>query len=180
MLQVTCENPLAAVETALRRAGARRQASFLNAMHVGQHIPDPAPGEDAYAYPLCAAELYSGLLAGDARIAAFLPWRIAAVSKGGQVTLEAMSPLDACRLLGRPDLAPLAAPLEDLLRGLMTDAAKPLAEAAQAAAGPARPAGLGATEDQMNTRGALPQRIDCHGTKVEDLGGTGEHDAQGG
>ena len=40
--------------------------------------------------------------------------------------------------------------------------------------------GLGATEEQMSTRGALPQRIDKHGTKVEELAGTGTHDAQGG
>ena len=29
-------------------------------------------------------------------------------------------------------------------------------------------------------RAALPQRIDCHGTKVEELAGVGVHDSQGG
>jgi hypothetical protein len=38
----------------------------------------------------------------------------------------------------------------------------------------------GATEMQVNLRAAIPQRIDCHGTKVEDLAGTGMQDAQGG
>jgi hypothetical protein len=33
---------------------------------------------------------------------------------------------------------------------------------------------------QMNMRAAVPQRIDCHGTKVEDLAGTGHMDAPGG
>jgi 3-isopropylmalate dehydrogenase len=37
-----------------------------------------------------------------------------------------------------------------------------------------------ATEEQINMRAALPQRIDTHGTKVEELAGTGRHDAQGG
>jgi hypothetical protein len=32
----------------------------------------------------------------------------------------------------------------------------------------------------VNARASIPQRIDCRGTKVEELGGTGEHDAQGG
>jgi hypothetical protein len=32
----------------------------------------------------------------------------------------------------------------------------------------------------MNVRGSIPQRIDCHGTKLEDLAGTGEHDSKGG
>lgn len=37
-----------------------------------------------------------------------------------------------------------------------------------------------ATEDQINMRAALPQRLDSHGTKVEELAGIGTHDAQGG
>ncbi len=40
--------------------------------------------------------------------------------------------------------------------------------------------GIGATEEQMSTRGAIPQRIDKRGTKVEDMAGTGEHDSSGG
>ena len=39
---------------------------------------------------------------------------------------------------------------------------------------------LGATEDQMNTRTVVPQRIDRWGSKVEDLAGTGKHDSAGG
>jgi hypothetical protein len=40
--------------------------------------------------------------------------------------------------------------------------------------------GVGATEDQMDSRATVPQRIDCHGTKVEDLAGTGQQDSPGG
>lgn len=40
--------------------------------------------------------------------------------------------------------------------------------------------GIGATEDQMDIRGAIAQRIDRKGTKIEDLAGTGEHDSSGG
>jgi len=40
--------------------------------------------------------------------------------------------------------------------------------------------GIGATEDQMDARGTIPQRIDRIGTKVEDLAGTGQHDSPGG
>jgi hypothetical protein len=43
-----------------------------------------------------------------------------------------------------------------------------------------KPSGIGATEDQMNARATVPQRIDSHGTKVEDLAGTGEQDSPGG
>jgi hypothetical protein len=32
----------------------------------------------------------------------------------------------------------------------------------------------------MSVRGAVAQRIDAKGTKVEDLAGTGGHDSQGG
>ncbi len=40
--------------------------------------------------------------------------------------------------------------------------------------------GIGATEDQVDMRDTVPQRIDRLGTKVEDLAGTGEHDGSGG
>lgn len=40
--------------------------------------------------------------------------------------------------------------------------------------------GIGATEDQMDSRDTIPQRIDRKGSKVEDLAGTGEHDSSGG
>jgi hypothetical protein len=40
--------------------------------------------------------------------------------------------------------------------------------------------GIGATEDQMDMRGTVPQRTDRVGTKIEDLAGTGEQDSPGG
>ncbi len=40
--------------------------------------------------------------------------------------------------------------------------------------------GIGATEDQMDMRDTVPQRVDKHGSKVEDEAGTGEHDSHGG
>jgi hypothetical protein len=40
--------------------------------------------------------------------------------------------------------------------------------------------GIGATEDQMDSRDTIPQRIDRKGTKIEDLAGTGQHDSPGG
>ena len=40
--------------------------------------------------------------------------------------------------------------------------------------------GIGATEDLIDVRATIPQRIDSHGTKVEDLAGTGQHDSPGG
>ncbi len=40
--------------------------------------------------------------------------------------------------------------------------------------------GIGATEIQMNARATIPQRVDSHGTKIEDLAGTGEQDTPGG
>ena len=40
--------------------------------------------------------------------------------------------------------------------------------------------GIGATEEQMDSRDTIPQRIDRKGTKIEDLAGTGQHDSPGG
>ena len=179
MFQVASEHPLLAIEPALRHAAQREGSSVIAVTHVGQHLRESASTEDAFVFSICAGELYAALLAADIRISAFLPCRIAAYSEGGRTVLATASPLDLCRPLNRADLAPLLRPLEGLLRRIMEDAAAPQATAAAAVAG-IHTGGLGATEEQMNIRGSIPQRIDCKGTKVEDLGGTGGHDSQGG
>ena len=43
-----------------------------------------------------------------------------------------------------------------------------------------RSASMGATEDQVDMRDTVPQRINNTGFKIEDDAGTGEPDAQGG
>jgi hypothetical protein len=54
-------------------------------------------------------------------------------------------------------------------------------QAVEAAKGHERKlSGIGATEELMDTRDTIPQRIDRKGTKVEDLAGTGQHDSPGG
>jgi len=40
--------------------------------------------------------------------------------------------------------------------------------------------GIGATEDQVDMRDTVPQRIDSKGSKIEDAAGTGEQDSPGG
>jgi hypothetical protein len=57
---------------------------------------------------------------------------------------------------------------------------EPARQSAAAASPERKLSGIGATEDQMDVRGAIPQRIDRWGTKIEDLAGTGEHDSAGG
>jgi hypothetical protein len=39
---------------------------------------------------------------------------------------------------------------------------------------------IGATEDQVDMKDTVPQRVDREGTKIEDLAGTGEQGALGG
>ena len=39
---------------------------------------------------------------------------------------------------------------------------------------------LRASEEQVNQRLTVPQRVDRQGTKIEDIAGTGTHDSQGG
>ena len=45
---------------------------------------------------------------------------------------------------------------------------------------PATDASVGATEGAMDMKDTVAQRVDQKGTKLEDLGGTGEHDSKGG
>jgi hypothetical protein len=125
MLQFPSELTPDAVEPALRRAAHRHDVSIQSVAHVGRHLHDSKPEEDALSFSICAPELYTALLAADIRISAFLPCRIAAFTQQSRTVLATVSPLEFCRLLNRPDLARLAAPLEDLLRALIEESAKP-------------------------------------------------------
>ncbi len=178
MLQVTSECDLGTLESIVRGAAHRKGASVAAITHMGQLLHEAEAAGDAIVFSICQPQLYAALLGAEVRMAAFLPCRIAAYARGKKTYLETLSPLEFCRLLGREDLAPFAHPLEALLSGILDEAAQPAA-AVRAIAGADR-AGLGATEEQMSVRGAIPQRIDCRGTKVEELAGTGEHDAKGG
>jgi uncharacterized protein (DUF302 family) len=179
MLQVHSSHRLDQIELTLRLAAERRGGSILAISHVGQLLQrEQAPGEvDAIAVTVCFSDLYTALLNADIRFAAFLPSRIAVCTKGEGTFLETVAPREYCRALHRTDLETLATALEDALRAVMEEAAQPHSRSLQpgGAAGEHR-----ATEDQVNMRAALPQRIDCHGSKVEEMAGTGSHDAQGG
>ena len=166
MLQIQTFQTLDQIELRLRMAAERHGGSVLAASHVGQLLREDQSlkGVDAITFTMCFSDLYAPLLRADIRFAAFLPSRIAACARKDGTFLEALSPREYCRMIHRQEIEPLAGSLEDMLRLVMVEAA-----------GEHR-----ATEDMINMRAALPQRIDCHGTKVEELAGTGVHDAQGG
>jgi uncharacterized protein (DUF302 family) len=180
MLQIHSTVKFEEIEPALRAAAQRHNATVTVVSHLGPSHPEggTASPRDAFVFTLCHSRIYTALLAADIRFAGFLPCRVAAWPDAGGVMLEAMTPSEYCRVLGRADLEPAAA-LEKTLREILEDASQPHSAAARPRAGTA-PSAWGATEDQVNMRAALPQRIDCRGTKVEDEGGTGTHDAPGG
>ena len=105
-------------------------------------------------------------------------YHIAAFEESGSIKLAAASPVEFARALGRPDLDAPAAAAENFLNEILDEAARPLTLAA--GSGGHAESGIGATEDQMNMRGTVPQRIDNRGSKVEELAGTGEQDSRGG
>ena len=180
MIQVESTHKVQEMEAALSRAAQKHGAHLISVTPFGPLLKAEArkAAHDAIAFTVCQTDLYGALVAADVRFAAFLPCRIAAVSQGEGAMLETISPRHFCRLLNRPDLERLVAPLETLLRGVLEDAALPSAVPAH------RPhnmdSSLGAREGQVSMRASIPQRIDCHGTKVEDLAGTGQVDAPGG
>ena len=130
-------------------------------MDAGEGKAEPAA---AIALTLCFSELYATLLAADIRFAAFLPLRVAVCEKAGGTFLESISPRECCRDLHRLDLEPMAMRLEERLRSVIESAAISAALVTEPHS---------RTEDQVNMRAALPQRVDCRGTKIEDLAGTG-------
>jgi len=171
MLQIQTHLKLDQIESELRMAAERHGGSVLAASHVGHLVQSGPAGKttDAITFTMCFSGLYAPLLNADVRFAAFLPSRIAACARGDNMILETMSPREYCRLIHRTDVEPLANSLEHTLRLVMEEAAQP-----------AKAHPYPATEDMVNMRAAVPQRIDCHGTKVEELAGTGAHDAAGG
>lgn len=166
MLRIHTNQRLDQIAMGLRAAVERHGGSLLSRSDVA---------DGAISFTLCFKDLYAPLLRSDLRFAAFLPARVAACAAPDGVSLEALAPRECCRMLHRPELFQFAAALEDTLRFVMEEAAQHVAAHSSAAV-----AEHGATEDQINMRAALPQRIDCHGTKVEEMAGTGVHDAQGG
>lgn len=181
MLQIHSSVKLEEIESVLRSAAQRHNTTLTVVSHLGPSHPEESAGgaRDVFVFALCHSKLYTALLAADIRFAAFLPCRVAAWPDAGGVVLEAMTPSEFCRVLGRADLEPAAGPLEEELREILETAARPFETEARARSG-AHPSPWGATEDQVNMRAALPQRIDCRGTKVEEEAGTGTHDAPGG
>lgn len=180
MLEIRVVHKLEEMEGVLRRVLQRHGAVLHGVGHIGHVFPsgETQPPADAYVYTICHADLYAPLLKADIRFAAYLPCRIAAWSQGGAVTLAAASPREACRQLDRGDMERLAEPLERLLEQVLEEAARPAPHAGAAATHAT--SGIGAVEGQVSARGAIPQRIDRCGTKIEDLAGTGEYDAAGG
>jgi uncharacterized protein (DUF302 family) len=172
MLQVKSPHKLEEVHLALRRAIEHRGAS-LHALSPIDVSSRPA------VYLLLHHPVYESLLTADPRLAAYLPCHIAAWDEGGAVTVVTGSPRKLAALLDRPDLSPLLDQLENTLLEALEEASQQAASLPVHSIDVARAPGR-ATEEQMNMRGTVPQRIDKRGTKVEDLAGTGKHDAQGG
>jgi uncharacterized protein (DUF302 family) len=175
MLQIRTTRRLDQVELGLHAAAERHGGSVLAVSHVGQLLRGEGSPKsaDAVTVTLCFSGLYAPLLEADIRFAAFLPSRIAVCERADSIFLETISPREYCGMIHRPEIEPLAASLEDALRTVMEEAAHARPHEPETAEHPA-------TEDQINMRAALAQRIDCHGTKIEELAGTGVHDAQGG
>ncbi len=181
MLQTHLTAALEDIEAMVRNAAHRHNASLTVVSHLGHARPDGESGaaRDAFVFTLYQSKLYASLLAADIRFAGFLPCRIAAWQEGAGVTLQIFTATEYCRMLERPELEAAAAPMDATLEGILHDVQQPAAAGAKTpqAAGSSQ---WGATEDQVNMRAALPQRIDYRGTKVEDEAGTGSHDAPGG
>jgi uncharacterized protein (DUF302 family) len=178
MLHVPSKRRLEEMEAVLCRAAQHHDMRVLAVIHLGRLMSaETRPLHDVYVFTVCHAPLYAALLSAEPRFATILPCRIAAREDGNGITLETITAGEFSRWLGRDDLDQLTEPLDTALQALMQEASLP------SAAGVAQSKtdySLGATEIQVNVRGTLPHRLDCHGTHVEDLAGTGKLDAPGG
>lgn len=180
MLRVNSTQSLAATEAALVQAAQRKGINVLSIAHLSRLFQLTGAGlsKDAISFTVCRPDVSATLLEADLRFANFIPNRVTAIQEDGGVILESLTASEICRLIGRPDLEAAAMPLEGMLRELLEESARPVRldrlEPARAAYEP------GATEGMVSARATVPQRIDCFGSKVEDIAGTGQHDAPGG
>jgi uncharacterized protein (DUF302 family) len=181
MLQIRSTVKLDHIESVLKAVAHRHNAHVTVVSHLGrpQHVEAAGGPQEALVFTFYHPKLHTALLAADIRFAGFLPCRVAAWPTADGSMLQALTPSEFCRVLGRSDLETLAAPLDAVLQGILEDAAKPPTVSARS-----RPevetSRWGATEDQVNMQLTLPQRIDYRGTKIEDEAGTGTHDSAGG
>ena len=173
MLQIRSSVKLEDIESVMKAAAHGHNAHVTVISHLGQ------PPREALVFTFYHSKLHTALLEADIRFAGFLPCRVAAWTEGAGVILQALTPSEFCRILGRADLDPLAAPLDEILRGILEEAAQPPTVAVRKRPG-VETSRWGATEDQVNMQLTLPQRIDYRGTKIEDEAGTGTHDSAGG
>jgi uncharacterized protein (DUF302 family) len=173
MLQIKSTVKLEDIESVLKAVADRHNANVTVVSHLGRQ------DREALVFTFYHPKLHTALLGADIRFAGFLPCRVAAWPEESGVMMQALLPSEFCRILERSDLERLAAPLDDVLRGILEDAAKPLTVAARSRPG-VETSRWGATEDQVNMQATLPQRIDYRGTKIEDEAGTGAHDSPGG
>jgi|SRR5665213_10362 len=141
------------VEPLLRQA-ARRMGTTVTQQQLAQ---------GGTVFTIEHPELHKKLLSADIRFAAFLPCRIVAFDYRGGVKFVAMSPSQFAHDLSHSEVASTAALLENVLTEILVDLEHVVS-----------------TEEQVDMRDTVPQRIDEEGTKVEDLAGNGEQDSRGG
>ncbi|MGO9260320.1 MAG: DUF4342 domain-containing protein [Bryobacteraceae bacterium] len=114
--------------------------------------------------------------------------RIIIKDEGGHTFVEIPLSVATVGVVLAPILAAVAAIATvvshfDVVVERAAPAARPAAAGGHTAAGghsSVTDRSTGATESQMNMAGTVAQHVDRKGTKLEDTGGTGEHDSQGG
>src|SRR5579863_10021541 len=121
VLEIRSSVKLDEIENVVKAAAQRHNATVTVVSQLGQPNQEGAGGgsKDAFVFTLYHSKLYAVLLAADIRFAGFLPCRVAAWPDAGGVMLQAMTPSKYCEVLGRPDLLPQAAPLDEVLRSLL-------------------------------------------------------------
>ena len=182
----TCfsDNSLEEMDICLRQAAEQHGCSIFGEYDLSGKLRDKGlpTGWKIRVYELCDPIAYAKLLERNPAMGAVLPLRICVheIEKG--VQLSAVSLAGVARSMEDPDMVPLVQEMEMALREIMSAASRPHHSRVAAAGHPKHDPFLheGAMEGQVSQRGQIPQRIDQVGTKVEDLAGTGRHDAPGG
>src|SRR5271167_2096202 len=121
MLQIRSTVKMEDIESVLKAVADRHNAHVTVVSHLGQphHVEAAGSPREALVFTFYHPKLHTALLAADIRFAGFLPCRMAAWPEADGVMLQALTPSEFCRILGRADLEPLAAPLDQVLEGIL-------------------------------------------------------------
>lgn len=123
--QVKSSKPLDEIERAVQESAARHRFGVI-AVHDLQDTMKKKGAElgmECRIFEVCNPVQAKKVLEADGAISTALPCRISVYGSNGSYTLATMRPTEMMKAFGKPEIAPVAQEVEDVIFAMMRDAA---------------------------------------------------------